>query len=282
MNFRLLLVFLRVLLRLYTMRGTFNKTFTVRYGPRSLAGPPGVTYGVEIACRRVPQTRIFQHQFDFSLSGFWVTEDTVRLNTPFVSSPYLGAFFTDQYAADEVAFSDNPGVWYSVCREEEVHPYVGADYWRYLLVPVASFATPPWLPPTSPPPPPDPPGPPVVPPGGGCAEAAALAGVGEYVLSAAASDEPGWYSISLEKGRLIRIEILSSDAEYLFITIRRPPDGLGCCDAVELDTITFPSYPSFEFTMEGEEETFATICLQVLRTGGDDPPWDGLVRISYL
>lgn len=128
------------------MRGSFNNELAVRYGPRSTVGPPGVTYAVGIPCRRVPQTRLSQGQFDFTLANHWVTQDTVVFNPPAVSSPWLGAFLTDQLAADEVSFADAPGDWYSVCRHEEVEPDVGPDYRRDMIIPVHRLEFPWWLP----------------------------------------------------------------------------------------------------------------------------------------
>lgn len=150
------------------MRGEFNSTFSVRYGSRSVIGPPGVVYAVDIPCRVVEQRQITQIQFDFSSAGAWVTNDVVDFNGPFTSSPWLGAIFTDQLAADEVQFSVFMGEWWSVCRIEEVVPYGGARYRRALVIPLSSIQFPFWPPPVSPPPPPPPPAPPIVEPGRDC------------------------------------------------------------------------------------------------------------------
>lgn len=155
------------------MRGVFNSTMSVRYGSRSVIGPPGVIYAVDIPCRLVVQREIDQLQFDFSLAGAWVTNDVVDLNGPYTSSPWLGAIFTDQLAADEVQFSPMPDEWWSVCRVEAVRPYGQDAYRRALVIPLSSIQFPLWPPPVSPPPPPPPP--PPGPCGGSCEEACHVA-----------------------------------------------------------------------------------------------------------
>lgn len=125
------------------MRGSFDKTFTARHGSRSVTGPHGVVYAVDVPCRVVNQDQIFQGQFDLSLCTRWVTVDALLLVGPNVLSPYLGAVFYDQMSADEVAFSDAPTVWYSVVRRELVDPFDRPAYWRHLLVPLSSVEYPP-------------------------------------------------------------------------------------------------------------------------------------------
>lgn len=190
------------------MRGAFNVTMEVRYGPRSTAGPPGVTYAVGIPCRRVAQTRLFQGQFDFSLSSAWVTQDTVVLNPPSVSSPWLGAMFTDQMAADEVAFSDFPTFWFTVCRHEEMNPPRGADYYRDLIIPVTSIAVPPWLPPTPLPGPPVPGGLTYIAPGYSCASPTILCIYGDYLLSTNVDGTNGYYAFVYSPGTSTRIKYI--------------------------------------------------------------------------
>lgn len=134
------------------MRGAFIHLLSARYGPRSISGPPGVTYVSGVPCRRVVQTRIDNFQFDFSLSAAWVTVDALSFNNPEVVSYELGEFTTDQLAADEVMFDHLPGRWFSVCREERVFPRAGLAYWRYFLVETTDIVVPPWLPPSPRPP----------------------------------------------------------------------------------------------------------------------------------
>jgi len=174
------------------MRAPFNTTLGVRYGSRSVVGPPGAVWASDIPCRVVPQTEITQGQFPFTLSSAWVTVDAVRLHGPFTSSPWLGAVFTDQLAADEVSFPGLDGPWFSVQREEDVQPFGRDPYWRYLLVPLSSVVVPPWPPPSPPPPaPPPPPVPPVV-PGHDCDDALPI-GVGEE--QSFSDPAPDWFEV---------------------------------------------------------------------------------------
>lgn len=138
------------------MRGGFNNTLAVRYGPRSVAGVPGDIWAVDIPCRRVAQIEISQDQLPFDLSEVWVTFDELDVNGPMSVSPFLGAVFTDYMTADQVSFADAPGVWYAVCRAERVVPPLAPPYWRYMLIPDDWFAVPPW--PEPKPIPPAPPG----------------------------------------------------------------------------------------------------------------------------
>ncbi len=211
------------------MRGSFNRTMVVRYGQRSLVGPPGVTYASGVPCRRVLQRRIEQGQFDFTLAHHWVTQDTVVLNPPLTSSPYIGAIFTDQLAADEVSFDDDPDVWYSVCRHETISPRHGAEYWRDLVIPTTSIVVPPWPPPVSPPPPPSPPGPPVVPPGESCGSPSVIDEPGEYVVSSLPGAMAGQYRIDLPPGEQWYIRFLScDDTEWRIDPLFHVPE-VSCC-----------------------------------------------------
>lgn len=128
------------------MRGSFNDSFTVRYGSRSVVGTSGDVWGVDVPCRKVPQRAISQHQSPFDLAASWVTVDEVGLHGPYTLSPWIGAIFSDYLASDQVLFQSEPSVWYVVCREELVVPDAGGPYSRFLLVPLSKFADPFWPP----------------------------------------------------------------------------------------------------------------------------------------
>lgn len=201
------------------MRGGFNSTCTVRYGTRSVSGTPGVVRATGVLCRKVVQDEISQRQFPLDLTAFWVTLDAVNLHGPLTSSPWVGAVFTDYEAADEVSFSDAPGVWYSVCRSEWVIPHVGSPYYRWLILPLSSYAVPPFPPPSPPPPAPPPPVPPPPPPPmpGPTCETAGPLGIGD-VISGVTSPTPVWYTFTI-----------STAGAYGFnATINGAPGNSGC------------------------------------------------------
>lgn len=139
------------------MRGSFNKTCDLWYGPLSVAGPPGALWAANVPCRLVPQLRIFQYEFPFTLAGHWVTLDAFEPNIPTTVSP--GEWITaDQWQqADRVSIPSGAPKGYFVCRKERIVPRVGAAYWRVMVIPLAALAIPPWLPPSPYPPVPPPP-----------------------------------------------------------------------------------------------------------------------------
>lgn len=130
------------------MRAPFNTTCDVAYGARSVTGPPGVQYAAAVPCRVVRQQEITQIQFPFSLSNAWVTIKDVDPSGPRVSSPFNGATLSDYKACDVLTIPSGGTERYAVVREELVDPFRDPLYFRYLLVPLASLDTPPWLPQT--------------------------------------------------------------------------------------------------------------------------------------
>lgn len=150
------------------MRGAFNRLCDVYYGPRSPFGPPNTLSQASVPCRLVPQLKIFQDQFPFSLSQFWLTHNAPAFNGPDTISPWAPAAFDDYGTADQVLISGVALPKMVVCRQEFINPVVRPSYWRCLLISSADLVTPPWLPP-SPLPPPPPPVPVCTVPGASCA-----------------------------------------------------------------------------------------------------------------
>lgn len=187
------------------MRGSFDRTCTVRYGPRSVSGPPSVVYASDQLCRKVVQVPISQLQSPLDLSTHWLTIDNFRLNGPLVNSSWGGQVSTDYLAADQVAFPDFPALWFIVCREELVQPFGRPAYWRYLLIPELSAESPPW-------PPPGPlPSYPVVSvyeylvPGPSCANPTMFDRFGDFLLSTQFSGADGFYAFPVSAGESVRI-----------------------------------------------------------------------------
>lgn len=176
------------------MRAAFVDHADVYYGPSSPFGPPGALYLAAIDCRYVPQTRIAQRQAPFDLSGAWLTYNVAELNGPDVISPWAPATFEDYLTADQVVVARFPLDRFVICRQEYVHPFVGGDYWRSLLIHVDDLTSPPWLPPQPLPPPPVPPA--VCPvPGAACL----VAGFLPYGISCpypAPVGMPQWFQVS--------------------------------------------------------------------------------------
>jgi len=201
------------------MRGEFNNTLRVRYGPSSPFGAANFVWITDVPCRFVLQREIDQRQFPFTLSGAWVTLDLIQLHGPTSTSPYLGGVLTNYKAADQVEVSDHAGVWWVVMREERVHPFGRPNYWRYLLMPQDSMINPPWPPPVPPPPPPPPPDPPPPPPGVTCelAETITL----DELVEGTTSEEGTWYVINIPV-----------DGEYSIRTHTGGSEGSGACEKV--------------------------------------------------
>jgi len=245
------------------MRGEFNNTFTVRYGSRSVVGPPGVTYGTGIPCRFVPQRQIDQGQFDFTLTSGWFTNDSLILNGPLVSSPWLGAYFTDQLAADEVSFASSPEVWYSVSRRETVNPYLAAGYERYLLVNLLLVSYPTWPPPS--PPPPNPYPPPVVPlpPGGGCGSGYDFGGFGEFLMATQSDGASGYYESVITYTGDIHIRLLGDMPSDVVVLVSQVNPFYACCDAVLAGEITYSGSRCVSLHNYGEEPVAERVCIVI-------------------
>src|ERR1700753_3010748 len=119
------------------MRGSFNRTGDLYYGPRSLAGPPGVMYASDVSCRLVKQVHIDQEQFPFDLTDYWLTLDELEPHGPLTTSPELGSVYTDYYASDEVIVHDDDQGACLMVRKEMVGPIDSPLYWRCLLLPLS-------------------------------------------------------------------------------------------------------------------------------------------------
>jgi hypothetical protein len=176
------------------MRGNFNDTLTAKYGERSRVGTPGLAWLFDAPCRKVLQREVSQRQFPFTLTRYWVTLDAAALNGVYVSSPWLGAVFSDYEAADRVAFASDPLRWYYVCREEKVFPFGRSAYLRYLLIPVESIVRPPWPPPVPSPPSPTPP-PPVVP--GPTCGSAGVVGLNQAAVTEGTNIYEAWWRLEV-------------------------------------------------------------------------------------
>jgi len=138
------------------MRGEFNLTCSVKYGPTSTWGVPGTVYLAGVPCRRVKQRRIEQGQFPFTLTTHWVTLDQTPLHQAVSTAPAVGVATTDYRRADQIAFSDQTGIWWVILRQEKVKPAGRTEYWRYELIEWALVNADTWQPPVPPPPPPPP------------------------------------------------------------------------------------------------------------------------------
>lgn len=245
------------------MRGEYDNHLSVRYGSRSVSGAPGVVWLSGVACRKVDQREITQHQSPFDLTTAWVTLDSVELHPPLTSSPFVGALFTDYQAADEVEFDTAPGVWVSVCREERVAPFGRPAYWRYLLFPPEVFSSPPWPPPSPPPPPPPPPSPPVVSPGAGCDDAADLVELGTYTLSCRDDGTPGFYFIELFWASSIHVRVVGDMAPDVTIYVSTTTLGESCCYAPLRGTITYSGSRCVTLFHVGLEPEPGRVCIRV-------------------
>ncbi len=262
------------------MRGGFDKLMSIRYGSRSVTGPPGVTFLSGVPCRKVEQREISQRQFDFTFTDHWVTLDAVELTGPFTSSPWLGAIFTDQLAADEVSFDVDPGVWYTTCRGERVTPFGDVPYWRSLLLPLTLVTPDLWPPPTSPPPPPSPPAPPLTAPGPNCSVGTDLTSFGDYTLGSETGYFIGWYEFLITDSGPIRFELVEPIAPDTRVSVAFKPGGSSdCCgDLVWFDLEAEGSHcQTFYVSFPGHYDR--EYCLKVQSTSGSGPA-STLVRIA--
>jgi hypothetical protein len=136
-----------------------------------VVGIPWSIVEENVPCRIVPQNHIFQDEFPFYLSIDWITLDRFPLALPVESTNEIGIVYKDYLAAHMVRTQEEPIRSYVVCRREEILEVDTDPYWRYLLIPLLSFADPTWPPrsplPPAPPPAQYPPVPPPPPPGGG-------------------------------------------------------------------------------------------------------------------
>lgn len=175
------------------MRAQFNTFCDVFYGPSSPFGPPNALYLAAVPCRLVPQLRVFQDQFPFDLTGFWLTHNAPSFNGPATSSPWVPATFDDYNTADRLDVSGFTGGRLIVCRQEFINPFGRPSYWRNLCLPVSKLVVPPWLPPQPLPPPPPPPAGCAL-PGTNCVTAGAMSqGVTcPYVIAAGAQQWFAW------------------------------------------------------------------------------------------
>lgn len=220
------------------MRGAFNRTLTVRYGTRSVVGPPLAVYGSDIPCRLVEQREVVQEQFPFDLTQSWVTLDSVDLHGPVTSSPWLGAVFTDILAADQVSFDGEPDVWFCVLRHEQVDPFFRDLYDRWLLLPLTSVVIPVWPPPVSPPPVPPPPTPVPVAPGDTCDTGSRLDGYGPWSVSNNFGELVGYYYLDLPTPGPWRLFSPSGGTAGWRVRVRVFSPGGDCCStATPVQTI---------------------------------------------
>jgi hypothetical protein len=174
------------------MRGAFNNTCDLFYGPHSPYGPPGVQYLSGVPCRFVPQLEILQGDFPLTLTVAWLTTESVEPNIPQYGSVALGEWHADIETADVVAVPSGSTDLYYAIRRETVTPFGQPSYTRVMLLPADSVNPGHWLPP-SPPPPPPPPPPPAPPlPGTSCATATALVDGQVTLFTIPATGVAGW------------------------------------------------------------------------------------------
>lgn len=135
------------------MRGAFNTTCNVFYGPESPYGPPNVQYAATVPCRLVPQTEIDQDDFPLSLTEAWLTVEALAPNTPKYQSSSLGEWHARIYTSDVLSVLSWPlNNWYAIRREYMFGPDQ-MPYWRVALLSTLKVRYPDWLPPSPPPPP---------------------------------------------------------------------------------------------------------------------------------
>lgn len=263
------------------MRAAFNELMTLRYGSRSVVGTPGVSYLSGVPCRVVFQPEIQQGQFDFDFTSAWVTLDAVEPNGPFTSSPWLGAIFTDQLAADEVAFDSLPDFWWSLCRKERVTPYAASPYWRFLLVPLTRITPSLWPPPSPPPPAPPPPPPTPIEPGETCSDGSAVPPVGDFALSSLPSFADGFYRCAIDYGFTTRIELVEPVDPDVRLYVSRGSAGGSCCSSSPLDTLQESGSHCVSLETSDIPGDRWVFCLEVQNVNVSGDPVSVTVRLSH-